>query len=142
MRPLDIFEINKKDPLHCWIIRMWGPFESIYKNGIFSITIYFPNNYPNSAPKIIFNTKIFHLQVHPSYQQIDARFIKEWKIETSIIELLVGIYLFFTQYQNPDSPYDRNDARLYEENIKSFKLYANPSEEDLAMTSKTYEMYD
>ena len=147
--PLGIFEINKKDPFH-WIIRMWGPFESIYKNGVFSITINFPYDYPNSAPKVIFNTKIFHLQVHPSCQHICARFINEWKRETSIIELLVGIYLFFTEYQNPNSPFNEHDARLYKENIKAFnekakewvKLYAKPSEADLALTSKIYEMLD
>ena len=127
---------------------MWGPFESIYKNGIFSITINF-GEYPNSSPKIIFNTKIFHLQVNPSTQSMCARFINEWNKETSIIELLVGIYLFFTEYQNPNSPYDEYNARLYKGNIGEFnrkakewvQCYAKPSEEDLALTYKTYEMY-
>ena len=146
VRPLGIFKIDKKDPYH-WIIRMWGPFESIYKNGIFSITIHFPDDFPNKAPIVNFNTKIYHLQVSPSGQSICAKFLKIWKKETSIIELLVGIYLFFTEYQNPFSPYDGQMANLYKTNINEFNgivkkwvlEYAKPSDEDLLLTSKTYE---
>ena len=49
-----------------WRATMLGPRDSPYYKGLFLIEIKFPENYPNSAPDIIFVTPIYHLNVNPN----------------------------------------------------------------------------
>ena len=148
IRSLGIFQINKETP-YKWNLKIKGPKESIYKDGVFQITLMFPYDYPEKAPCIKFNTKIYHLQVDNNFNNgnIHAAFTHIWKKETSITELLVGIYMFFIEYQNPNSPFDRSMADLYRRDMNEFNKnakewtlkYAKPSYEDLILISKMYE---
>ena len=42
---------------------MFGPEDSPYKDGIFTIKIIFPENYPKNVPEFKFMNKIYHLNV-------------------------------------------------------------------------------
>eukprot|EP01091_Cochliopodium_minus_P003093 TRINITY_DN12929_c0_g1_i1.p1 TRINITY_DN12929_c0_g1~~TRINITY_DN12929_c0_g1_i1.p1 ORF type:complete len:155 (+),score=36.88 TRINITY_DN12929_c0_g1_i1:46-510(+) len=48
------------DNLNKWIAKITGPPETPYEEGIFEIELDIPKNYPLSAPKAYFKTKIFH----------------------------------------------------------------------------------
>ena len=48
-----------------WNISYCSPRDSLYAGGLFSLKLLFPNEYPNSCPKIIFLTPIYHLNVNP-----------------------------------------------------------------------------
>ena len=115
---LDIkYFINKK-PYTLEIV-MKGPDNTPYQNGVYYLTIEFPENYPSKKPEIRFKNKIYHLNVSPRNGHIDL--YDTWDSFSSITtaEIFVGIYLFFI-YQNPNSPYSGQMAgnlSLIEENL-------------------------
>ena len=49
-----------------WKISLTGPKDTPYKNGLFSLNIHFPPEYPNKAPEVFFVTPIYHLNVNPT----------------------------------------------------------------------------
>jgi ubiquitin-conjugating enzyme E2 D/E len=43
-----------------WTITLFGPKDSPYEGGTFSVKLVFPSDYPMKAPTMHFTTKIFH----------------------------------------------------------------------------------
>ena len=43
---------------------MFGPKKSFYEGGLFYSKVIFPDDYPNSRPKILFLTPIYHPNVN------------------------------------------------------------------------------
>lgn len=111
---------NKK---HCEII-IKDPRNTSYQKGIFTLTIDFPDNFPQNRPEIRFKNKIYHLDVSPSNGHISVAFLNCWNPKTSIVDILVGIYLFFDRGNNPLSPYSGVQARKYQTNRKEFNRKA------------------
>merc|ERR1712164_119195 len=46
-----------------WQGMVLGPENSPYNDGIFYLTIKFPENYPYKPPRVIFTTKIYHCNI-------------------------------------------------------------------------------
>lgn len=115
---LGIYRIEKKGQK--WKINMDGPKDTLFKDGVFQITIDFPDSFPNKRPEVRIVTKIYHLNVSPTNGHMCANFLNNWNTNTTISELLVGIYLFFLLNQNPKSPYSGEMARRYETNRSEF----------------------
>ena len=125
--------------LHEWEIIIKGPKNSLYEKGVFTITIQFPEKYPNDKPEIRFKNKIYHLQVSPGNGHICEAFISRWSPDTSIVEILIGIYLTF-YYLNPYSPYSADMANLYLSNFEEFKKNAEAWAIQYATTFKLDEI--
>ena len=140
---LGIYKIDKNNNKR-WIIYMKGPKNSLYKDGVFKLTIDFPDNFPNKKPEVRFINKIYHLQVNPSNGHVCAGFLNNWKIDTTISEVFVGIYMFLILDQNPDSPYSGEMAREYRNNRPEFekkvveyiKKYSSPNSEDVILINQ------
>ena len=98
IKSLGIYQIkeekNPNDKGKKWLVKIKGPELSLYKNGVFTIRIDFPPNFPEERPRVIFETKIRHIQVS-SAGNICVHFLVRWEKETSLKELLTGLYLFF-----------------------------------------------
>ena len=122
MQFLGIINFNIKN-CHEWEIIIKGPKNSDYEKGVFTITILFPLKYPEQKPEIRIKNKIYHLQVSPNNGHISEAFLNQWIPETSIVEILIGIYLTF-YYQNPWDPYDSEMAQLFQNDRAKFKKYA------------------
>ena len=102
-------------------VYMKGPINTFYEKGVFTINIYFPNDFPQKKPELKFYNKIYHLHVSPTNGHICVNFMNNWNKNTSIKEILVGIYLFFYQSNfNPKSPYSGEMAKEYETNRQEF----------------------
>ena len=54
---------NKGDPTK-WKISLEAPDDSLYKGGLFYLSIEFPDNYPNQAPNVYFLTPIYHVNIN------------------------------------------------------------------------------
>ena len=63
--PSDFFSaVPEKDNIFHWKAVIFGPPNTPYEGGKFSVNIYFTKDYPFKPPKIYFETKIFHSQIH------------------------------------------------------------------------------
>ena len=66
------------DNLLHWNAMLEGPADSPYVNGVFSIDLVFPAEYPFKPPKVQFKTKIFHPQVNQEDGNICLGLAEEW----------------------------------------------------------------
>lgn len=78
MKLLGIEKIDKngnEDYKGQWKIIMKGAKGSFYENGIFNITIDFPDNFPQKNPEVRILNKIYHLNVSPKNGHVFAPFL-------------------------------------------------------------------
>jgi len=128
-----------------WIILIRGPNNTPYENGLFRIRIRFDrdtrfeydpfNPFIETHPDIRFLNQIYHLQVNPSSGNICVLMLFKWERDTSIVELLVMLYLFFIFDQNPDSPFGPERGHEYRYNRSEFDRKARE------FTKKYCEIY-
>ena len=121
---LGILSLNINENKKHWEIIIKGPRHTPYQKGTFTLTIDFPDNFPQNRPEIRFKNKIYHLDVSPSNGHIDVAFLNNWYPKTSIVDILVGIYLFFIRGNNPHSSYSNEKAREYQTNREEFNRKA------------------
>jgi len=53
-----VVSLPNEDNLFEWTATIVGPLDTSYKGGLFYLRIFFPENYPNSAPEVCFTTPI------------------------------------------------------------------------------------
>ena len=106
-----------------WEIRMLGPKNSPYEEGVFEITLDFGHHELNGEipkPKVRFKNRIYHLNADPSTGHISVTFLNNYN-KMSFAEILVGIYLFFFN-QNPYSSFSTEMAREYQKDRAKFNI--------------------
>ena len=131
-----------------WIAHMQGPKDTPYRDGLFLLSIHFPDNYPNEPPEVCFITPIYHLNINPKAPKFEGdefdklghvsiSTLNWWNPKYKMREVLYNIYLLFYNC-NPESAYgiDRakeynNSISIYYEKVKIFtKKYASPQRSD------------
>ena len=110
---------------------MKGPRKTPYEGGLFTIQIYFPNDYPSQGPDFRFCNLVYHLNVDYKCEvrlgHISLNFLNEWEATGKVYEkpvygvkqALFDIFCLFYK-QGYDSPYDAEMGRLYQYNRKIF----------------------
>jgi len=125
-------DVEYPDVTH-WQITLIPPIGSNYEGGFFKIEAKFNENYPYSAPRMKFLTKIYHCNVSSSTGHICLNTIKEkWNKKNSMEDVLNHIIVLLYK-QNPDSPlnsnaadnFTNNKSKFLEEVKKQIKEYAN-----------------
>lgn len=110
--------IDKND-LYLWNATIIGPEDSPYSNGIFKLKIYFPEEYPFKAPKIIFTTKIYHPNINSNGNICLDILQNQWSPALTISKVLLSICSLLTD-PNPDDPLEPDIANLYKSNLDNF----------------------
>jgi ubiquitin-conjugating enzyme E2 D len=131
----ELLDLQKDPPHNCsggpledsdiflWIATIIGPENSPYHNGIFKLKIYFPQEYPFKAPKIMFETKIFHPNINSSGSICLDILQTQWSPALTISKVLLSICSLLTD-PNPDDPLEPEVGKLYKENIEEFNKTA------------------
>lgn len=109
--------INPNDVFK-WQITMTGPSDTPYAGGLFILHAEFPDNYPNSAPKIKFTNKMYHLNVDND-GNVCISTLSRWAKGTTMAEVLTLIFALFYK-QNPESSFYNDRAELFKTNKKDF----------------------
>ena len=115
------------DNIYQWRATMCGPKDSLYKEGLFYIELAFPENYPESPPKIRFLTPIYHLNVFSGADdnlgRICPNFITCWKPSTNAKEILTKLYTIF--YKNElENAFDLDKKEEYKKHYDLFRAKA------------------
>ena len=108
-----------------WKVDMRGPKNTPYEEGIFTIRIFFPNDYPQHGPDFRFANKVYHLnacmdETSESFGHISMNFINEWgscgkvggKKHYSVKYALLDIFCLFYK-QGVDSFYNEEMREFY-----------------------------
>ena len=116
---IDYWDPDAEDPdVFHWQITLIPPIGTDYEGGFYKIEALFPSNYPSSAPKMKFVTKIYHCNVGLSNGEICLNTIKaNWKSTTLMEEVLNHIMILLYK-QNPDSPMNGDAASLIKKSDK------------------------
>tara|TARA_B100001063_G_C16753150_1_gene551493 strand:+ start:1820 stop:2263 length:444 start_codon:yes stop_codon:yes gene_type:complete len=130
----EIIELNNDPPHNCnagplnddyyqWCATIIGPEGSPYSDGIFSLEINFPADYPFKPPKIHFTTRIYHCNIS-SNGSICLDILKEqWSPALTISKVLLSISSLLTD-ANPDDPLVPEIAKLYKEDKEKHDINA------------------
>ena len=121
--------LENYDNYYEWKLAFFPPKDSLYRGGFFNVKLLFPENYPFSAPQIIFLTPIYHFNANPKKSKdlplgyASIKVTEFWKPGTTARELITQFYSIFYSH-NPDSPFGLDKALEYKENRPLFELKA------------------
>lgn len=92
-----------------------GPSESPYEGGVFNLELFLPEEYPMSAPKVRFMTKIYHPNID-KLGRICLDILKDkWSPALQIRTVLLSIQALLSA-PNPDDPLANDVAEQWKIN--------------------------
>ena len=130
----ELEEIERDPPANCsagpvdddlfhWQATIIGPEDSPYYQGVFSINIHFPADYPFKPPKINFLTKVYHPNID-SAGNICLDILKDkWSPALTISKILLSICSLLNE-PNPDDPLMPEIAKEYTEKKDVYEVNA------------------
>jgi ubiquitin-conjugating enzyme E2 D/E len=118
-----------------WNCFLHGPLDTPYEDGIFEISITFPQEYPFSCPSLKFKTKVYHMNISET-GEVCLKGL-EWSPKLTvknIFEYVVNLMIL----PNPDDPLVPEVANLYKINKERHdevaktwtRSYASKNEKD------------
>ena len=117
-----------------------GPPDSPYANGVFSIDIRLPNDYPFEPPRMRFLTRVWHPNISSQTGAICLDILtKEWSPAFTIRTTLVSILALLTSPE-PDDPQDAIVAQQYITNRSSYIIQAKDWTQKYATAKSNEEL--
>ena len=124
-----------------WRVTMIGPKNTPYENGLFTILINFPQDYPLHGPEFKFKNKIYHLNVdfENNLGHICLSSINSWRTSGkvrdkpvyTVKQALFDIFCLFYN-QGIEAAYSQNMALEYQNNREKFNEKAKQWTKDFA----------
>jgi len=124
--------INNEDPLDIQI-DLEGPKATPYEEGIFRVKLVIPNDFPHSAPKGFFMTKIFHPNISDKGEICVNTLKKDWNPRQWSLYNLFEVIKCLLIVPFPQSALNEEAGKLFMENYDEYfkiakmytKIYAN-----------------
>jgi len=98
-----------------WRASIFGPPDSAWEGGIFSLRLTFSEDYPTSAPRVRFTSQMFHPNIYQDGSICLDIIQDKWSPVHSISTILTSIQSLLTD-PNVKSPANVEAAKLYSTN--------------------------
>ena len=102
-----------------WQAVIFGPDDTPWEGGTFSLLLEFSEEYPNKPPKVRFISKVFHPNVYADGQICLDILQSNWTPILDVSTLLASIQSLLSD-PNPNSPANSEAARLFSENRSDY----------------------
>ncbi|KAG6848832.1 hypothetical protein H0H93_013653 [Arthromyces matolae] len=121
------------DNLYLWKGSIPGPEGSVYEGGVFNFEVTLAPDYPFSAPKVVFKTRIYHMNISEQGNICIDILKHNWSPALSLFKVMLSLSSLLTD-PNPKDPLVPNIAQQYTRNRKAHdatarqwtELYARP----------------
>ncbi|KAI9360395.1 ubiquitin-conjugating enzyme 9 [Zopfochytrium polystomum] len=119
-----------------WQVGIPGKQGTPWENGVYTLTMTFPDDYPQKPPKCKFPSGLFHPNVYPSGTVCLSILNEEqdWKPAITIKQILLGVQDLLND-PNPDSPAQseaymmfKKDRVAYERRVRAQAKQYTPQE--------------
>jgi ubiquitin-conjugating enzyme E2 D/E len=129
------FGLVNQDDYNVWKVSMIGPQNTPYASGVFTIKVFFPEEYPQKGAEFRFVNQIYHLNVDFKHEESKGHIclstLNEWATTGKVAskscygvkQALFDIFCLFYN-QGVDSPYDDEIAAEYRDRRKEFDAKA------------------
>mmetsp|Transcript_21805 Transcript_21805/g.37216 ORF Transcript_21805/g.37216 Transcript_21805/m.37216 type:complete len:159 (+) Transcript_21805:193-669(+) len=107
------------DNLFVWNASVFGPDDTPFEGGIFSLRVTFTERYPDKPPRIRFTSEMFHPNVYQDGTLCMDIIQDQWSPCHNICTLLTSIQSLLTD-PNPASPANPEAALLYNNDRTSY----------------------
>ncbi|PCH41946.1 hypothetical protein WOLCODRAFT_119727 [Wolfiporia cocos MD-104 SS10] len=132
------------DNLFLWNTTIPGPEGSCYEGGLFQAEIHLANDYPFSAPKVTFRTRIYHMNINDRGNICIDILKSNWSPALSLFKVVLSLSSLLTD-PNPRDPLVPSIAKEYVRDRKQHDatarhwtgLYARPPPPPAAALSAT-----
>ena len=121
------------DNIFNWRVTLLGPRNTPYEDGVFTLSIQFPHDYPHHGPEFKFKNRIYclfvDLDINRDFGHINIGRLNEWRnigkvsgfrfytVKNALIDIFCCLY----NQGNCDCFYDENMLQQYCNNYQSFK---------------------
>ncbi|EFC43278.1 predicted protein [Naegleria gruberi] len=116
--PVEGFSAGLKEDsnMYEWDILIVGPPETLYEGGMFRAIMTFPEDYPNSPPKLQFTTPIWHPNIYSDGKVKTERWLPIHSVESILISVISMLSV-----PNDESPANLDAAKQWREDKEGYK---------------------
>mmetsp|Transcript_30543 Transcript_30543/g.76842 ORF Transcript_30543/g.76842 Transcript_30543/m.76842 type:complete len:156 (+) Transcript_30543:69-536(+) len=108
-----------EDNIFLWNATIFGPADTPWEGGIFSLRMTFCDQYPDKPPKVRFTTKVFHPNVYQDGTLCLDIIQNKWSPSYTVSSVLTSIQSLLTD-PNCGSPANPEAAELYLQDKKAY----------------------
>jgi len=102
-----------------WNAVIFGPEDSPWEGGTFKLSLTFTEDYPNKAPTVRFESKMFHPNIYADGAICLDILQNQWSPIYDVSAILTSIQSLLTD-PNPNSPANSEASRMYSENRREY----------------------
>eukprot|EP01111_Echinosteliopsis_oligospora_P001918 TRINITY_DN1280_c0_g1_i1.p1 TRINITY_DN1280_c0_g1~~TRINITY_DN1280_c0_g1_i1.p1 ORF type:complete len:173 (+),score=17.98 TRINITY_DN1280_c0_g1_i1:63-521(+) len=110
--------VNEEN-MFVWGCTIFGPQDTPWEGGIFSLRLNFPDTYPDKPPRVQFTTEVFHPNVYQDGHLCLDIIQDKWSPSYSVSTILTSIQSLLTD-PNPASPANPEAAAIYAKDRKAY----------------------